>query len=157
MNIEKATSKDTKEIAELFTNTIHNVNIQNYTKDQIEVWAPSTINYEKWKERFTQSKPYIAKENNKILGFFEFEKDGYIDCFYVHYNYQGKGIGSLLLNKILKIAKKNNVDIIFANVSITAKSFFEKNNFKVKNKNIIKRDKSELINYTMIYQISNNA
>ncbi|MAC83958.1 MAG: GNAT family N-acetyltransferase [Arcobacter sp.] len=157
MNIEKATLNDTQEIAELFTNTIHKINIQNYTLEQIEVWAPIKIDYEKWEKRFKKSKPYIAKKENKIVGFFEFEKDGYIDCFYVHYNYQSQGIGSMLLNKIVKITEENNLDMIFANVSITAKYFFEKNNFEIKKKNIIKRDREELINYTMTRQMSNKT
>lgn len=157
MNIEKANINDTKEIVELFTNTIHKINIQNYTLEQIEVWAPNKIDYQKWEKRFQKSKPYIAKRNNVIVGFFEFGKDGYIDCFYVHHKYQGQGIGLRLLNKIINIAETNNLDMIFANVSITAKSFFEKNSFNVKKKNIIKRDNKELINYTMNKQISNKV
>ena len=157
MNIEKANLNDTKEIVELFTNTIHKINIQNYTQEQIEVWAPNKIDYQKWEKRFKKSKPYIAKHNNVIVGFFEFDKDGYIDCFYVHHNYQRQGIGLILLNKIINIAEKNNLDMIVANVSITAKSFFEKNTFTIKKKNIIKRDNEELINYTMTRQISNKA
>lgn len=157
MNIKKARLSDTKEIVELFTNTINKVNSKHYTKKQIEVWAPNKINLEHWEKRFNKSKPYIVKKDNIIVGFFEFENNGYIDCFYVHHNYQQQGIGSILLSKILQIAEKNNLDMIFANVSITAKSFFENNNFEVKKKNIIERGGEELINYTMNREISNKT
>lgn len=55
MNIVTATLNDTKEIVKLFTNTIHKINIQNYTQEQIEVWAPIKIDYEKREKRFKKN------------------------------------------------------------------------------------------------------
>lgn len=154
MKIEKNKNQYVEELAQLFTNTIHKVNRKDYTKEQIESWAPTKIDYKKWKNRFEKTKPYIVKNNNKIIGFFEFENDGHIDCFYVHYDYQRQGIGNLMMSKIIEIAKEKKLDKIFAEVSITAKPFFEQNSFVVESKNIVKKDKIELVNYIMTRQMS---
>lgn len=69
--------------------------------------------------------------DNKIVGFTEFEPNGHIDCFYVHHEYQGFGIGSSLMNEIFKKANDLNLKRVFAEVSITAKPFFEAKGFKV--------------------------
>jgi len=157
MKIEKYKSQYVEELAQLFTNTIHKVNRKDYTKEQIESWAPTKIDYEKWKNKFEKTKPYIVKNNNKIIGFFEFENDGHIDCFYVHYDYQRQGIGNLMMSKIIEIANEKKLDKIFAEVSITAKPFFEKSSFVVESKNIVKKDKIELVNYIMTRQMSNKT
>ncbi|WP_421716420.1 GNAT family N-acetyltransferase [Arcobacter arenosus] len=152
-NIEKYKSQDVEDLAQLFTNTIHNVNSKDYTKEQIESWAPTKIDYKKWKNRFEKTKPYIVKNNNKIVGFFEFENNGHIDCFYVHHNYQRKGVGNIMMSKIINIAKEKKLDEVFAEVSITAKPFFEKNLFVVERKNIAIRDNVDLVNYIMTRQV----
>jgi len=154
MNIEEYKSQYVEELAQLFTNTIHKVNKKDYTKEQIESWAPSKIDYKKWKNRFEKTKPYIVKNNNTIAGFFEFENNGHIDCFYVHHDYQRQGVGNIMMSKIVKIAEEKKLDEVFAEVSITAKPFFEKNSFIVERENIAKRDNIELVNYIMRRKIS---
>lgn len=59
-------------------------------------------------------------ENNNILGFANIDDTGYIDMFYIHADYQGAGLGSLLLNSL-----ENDVDVKLFSVhaSITALLF----------------------------------
>jgi N-acetylglutamate synthase-like GNAT family acetyltransferase len=157
MNIEKYHTQYAKELAQLFTNTIHKVNVKDYSKEQIESWAPSKVDYKKWENRFEKTKPYIVKNNNKIIGFFEFKDNGHIDCFYVHHDYQKQGIGKLMMSKIIEIAKEKKLDEIFAEVSITAKPFFEQFSFITQNKNIVKKGKIKLVNYIMTREMSNKT
>jgi len=56
MKIEKYKSQYVEELAQLFTNTIHKVNRKDYTKEQIESWATTKIDYKKWKNRFEKNK-----------------------------------------------------------------------------------------------------
>lgn len=111
----------------------------------------------KGKKDLKKTKPYIIKKNNKIVGFFEFETDGHIGCFYVHHNSQRQGIGNMMISKIIDLAEEQRLDEIFAEVSITAKSFFEQNSFITQNKNMITIDNVEFINYIMIRQMSNKS
>ena len=48
MKIRRYKSVDFNEITELFYNTVHSINIKDYSKDQVNVWATGELDYEKW-------------------------------------------------------------------------------------------------------------
>jgi N-acetylglutamate synthase-like GNAT family acetyltransferase len=85
---------------------------------------------------------------DEVVGFCEYY-DGYIDCFYIHFKYQGCGVGKLLLTYIFELAKNNKIGKIKVDASITAKPFFEKFGFIQVNKNLVKRQNIELVNFSM--------
>ena len=49
-----------------------------------------------------------------IVGFVEFESNGYIDCFYSHHKYIGFGVGSALMAAVYEIAIQKEIKRIFA-------------------------------------------
>ncbi|WP_375723670.1 GNAT family N-acetyltransferase [Arcobacter sp. KX21116] len=149
MQIIKYNDKYKKEIPEIFTNTIHKTCNKEYTKEQLNAWANLHIDYKTWEERLNKTKPYLAILDEKLVGFAEFYDD-YIDCFYVHHEYQGCGVGEMLINHIFKISKENEQTLLKVDASITAKPFFEKFGFKVLKKNRVKRGNIELTNFTML-------
>src|SRR6266850_6135181 len=59
------------------------------------------------------------------------EMDGFIDYFYVHLRWQGRGIGKALLVALESEAAKLGVKAIRADVSITVKAFFLSRGFRV--------------------------
>lgn len=120
-------TEDTQALANIYYNTIHKINIQHYTEEQVDVWAPksSVENTEGWTTKFPRTKPIIAVVENEIVGFAEFESNGHIDCFFCHHGWIGKGVDSALMKEILQRAQNNYIHLIFSEVSITAKPFFE--------------------------------
>lgn len=123
---------DAQQLANIYYYTIHNINVQDYSEEQVNAWAPSSsLELTSWKKKWGTIPPLVALMDNKIVGFTEFEPNGHIDCFYVHHEYQGFGIGSSLMNEIFKKANDLNLKRVFAEVSITAKPFFEAKGFKV--------------------------
>lgn len=122
---------DTKAIMKLFYDTIHEINICDYTQEQVNTWAPENMDYEVWHKRLQAKLPYIADNNGEIVGFAELEPDGHIDCFYCHSKYQRKGIGSKLLIHIEDTAKLEGIKRLYTEASITAKPFFENKGFSV--------------------------
>jgi len=150
LTIRKYNKDDAKEIAEIYWNTIHNVNIKDYTEEQVNAWAPITsLQTEGWINKHEKLQPYVAILDNKVVGFAEFEPNGHIDCFYCHHKYQGLGIGSALMNYIEKNAEQNNIKKIFAEVSITAKPFFLKKGFSVVKEQIVDIRGVKLKNFVM--------
>lgn len=142
--------EDVQALAHIYYNTIHRINIQHYTEEQVDVWAPATsLETEGWAKKFPRTKPIIATVGNEIVGFAEFEPNGHIDCFYCHHEWIGKGVGSALMKEILQRAKNNHIHLIFAEVSITAKPFFEKHGFKAVTEQTIVRKGIELKNFKM--------
>ncbi|MGQ3890777.1 GNAT family N-acetyltransferase [Legionella sp. CNM-4043-24] len=86
---------------------------------------------------------------DQIVGFMEFESNGHIDCFYCHHQYQGKGVGKALMKYIKNIAEDNGISRVWAEVSITAKPFFEKQGFEVVKKQTVNLRGVELVNFVM--------
>ena len=118
-------------LRELFYNTVHNVNQRDYTPEQRNAWAPAQYDENAWAMRLLESEPFVALDNDTIVGFADVQNDGYIDFFFCHHAYQGKGVGKALMQHILKTGKRYGVNRFYANVSLTAKPFFQHYGFTV--------------------------
>jgi putative acetyltransferase len=130
--IRQYQEEDAKALVDIYYNTIHRINIKDYTKEQVDAWAPkSSLEMDGWKRKWSQSSPYVATIQGQIVGFAEFEPNGHIDCFYCHHDWIGKGVGSALLNAIENKAHQKGITRIFAVVSITAKPFFASKGFQL--------------------------
>lgn len=145
MFIRKYESTDCKEMAELFFNTVHSVNVKDYTKQQLDAWASGQVDLEKWDHSFQEHFSIVAVENDIIVGFGDIDKTGYLDRLYVHKNYQGKGIATAICDQLESKIKEN----IITHASITAKPFFEKRGYKVVKEQQVERNGIFLKNYIM--------
>lgn len=142
--------EDVEALANIYFNTIHRINIQHYTESQVDAWAPkSSLETERWATKFLKTKPIVAVAEGKIVGFAEFEPDGHIDCFYVHHEWIGKGVGAALMSEIFARAQSQNIDRIFVEASITAKPFFEKQGFVILSEQTVVIKDIKLTNYKM--------
>ncbi|MEH1804027.1 GNAT family N-acetyltransferase [Nostoc sp.] len=139
---------DTKEIMKLFYDTIHEVNIRDYTEEQVAAWAPANMDIEVWIKNLGSKFTYVAEED-KIIGFGELEANGHIDRFYCHKDFQRKGVGKKILEQIELKAKSLGVEKLFTEASITAKPFFESQGFIVIKKQEVERRGQKLINFVM--------
>ena len=130
--IREFRTEDVQDLVKIYYNTIHKVNIRDYTQEQVNVWAPETcLEIKNWAEKFEKTRPFVAIIDNRIVGFVEFESDGHIDCFYCHHEWIGYGVGSALMNAIYEKARQQKIQRIYVAVSITARPFFEKQGFTV--------------------------
>jgi putative acetyltransferase len=149
MDLRPYRENDAREIAELFHDTVHSINSRDYTREQLSVWAPHEIDYEHWERRLSRKRPIVAEMNEKIVGFAELDPDGHIDCFYVHKDYQRRKIGQQMLDRLTGSAKARAIRRLYAEVSMTAVPFFEKNGFRMIRGNTILKDGVQLGNYVM--------
>ena len=145
MIIRKYQPKDCKEITELFYNTVHNVNKKDYTKEQLEVWAPVNADLEKWNKSLTEHYSLVAVEKGIITGFADIDETGYLDRLYVHKDYQKKGVATALCDKL----EARAFEKIVTHASITAKPFFEKRGYNVIKEQQVLRGGLLLTNYVM--------
>lgn len=150
-------SSDAQDLAKIYYNTIHEVNVKDYSEIQLDAWAPkSSIEAESWLKKFAKTNPLVAVVDETLVGFAEFEPNGHIDCFYCHHEWIGFGVGTALMNAIHEIACKHKISKIFAEVSITARPFFEKHGFTVTEKQKVSIKGIELINFKMEKELNQN-
>jgi putative acetyltransferase len=124
-------STDLESILSLFHATVHAVNINDYSQEQIDVWAPTILNKEKWAQSLSERYTYVVEFEGKIVGFGDMTHDGSLEHLYVDKDFQGCGIASLILKSIEQKAQELGISEIITESSITAKPFFEKRGFFV--------------------------
>lgn len=145
MEIRRYQQSDCKEITELFYNTIHTVNAQDYTEEQLNVWATGKADLKKWNQSLQEHYSIVAVENKIIVGFGDIDHTGYLDRLFVHPEYQRKGIATAICNQLEQAVEEN----ITTHASITAKVFFEKRGYKIIREQQVERQGIFLTNYLM--------
>ena len=148
---------DVPQIVQIFYNTIHRVNCRDYTEAQINAWAPTVPETERWLKRYDTRRCFVAEQDGMITGFAELEDNGHIDCFYCHHEFQRQGVGRRLYERIeeegrsLRDTHEGSLHLtrLFVEVSITAKPFFERMGFQILQENQIVVRNVILTNFSM--------
>lgn len=153
ISFRKATISDLNEMQQLYTNTIQSVCKNDYNSAQIEAWISGVKNTERWTQVIETQFVLLAIIQDQIVGFGTLKNSNYIDFFYIHKDFQRRGIANKLLTELELEAKNQQTKIITSDISITAKPFFEKKGFVVKTEQKNIRLDVELINYKMEKQL----
>lgn len=131
MKIRLFRPEDATQIAQLFHETVREVNVRDYSIAQVQAWSPDDLDFRDWVTVCSQRFTYVADANGAILGFGELEPDGHIDCFYCHKHYQRQGVGRAIYQAIEVKARELQIDRLFTEASITAKPFFRSLGFEL--------------------------
>ncbi|MGR3764539.1 GNAT family N-acetyltransferase [Rossellomorea sp. NS-SX7] len=150
MLIRKFHKRDAEMTMNLFKETITAVNLGDYSKTQVDVWANSITSTKKWVHRLEESIAYVAVKDELIVGLVNINNLGEIDLLYVHKDHQRNGIGASLLSKVEKIARTMELTELFTEASITARPFFESKGYKVVKKQIKQVKGTDFVNYKML-------
>ena len=149
MKIEKSTTSDIPHLSKLFAETIFFINKKDYNENQLKQWANSSIDNNKWIERFEKFDYYKLIINDTIVGFISIDKTGFINSLFVSKDHQRIGIAQMLLNHITDLSIHLKISTLKADVSITARPFFEKNGFKIIKEQQVNLNGAVLTNYAM--------
>ena len=148
--VRKFHPRDTETLLSLFHNTVHQINIRDYSEQQVNVWAPSQQeDLPNWEDRFTTSDTIVAEIDNVITGFANLKNGESIDMLYVHKDFQRRGVASALLKKIEKKLRRSGLNNISVESSITARPFFERFGYHVTKENRKTYNNIEFITFAM--------
>ena len=145
MKLRQYRPADCRELTELFYQTIHTINIKDYTDEQVNVWAPQNIDPKIWGKSFQDHFCIVAEADSKIIGFGDIDSTGYLDRLFVHKDYQGRGVATALCDRLEQTVQGK----IVTHASITAKPFFEKRGYRVLKEQQVERQGFFLTNYVM--------
>ena len=146
MFIREYQSSDCEELTKIFYNTVHTVNAKDYTEEQLDAWATGQVDLNKWDQSLREHYSIVAVENEMLVSFGDIDESGYLDHLFVHADYQGKGIGTMICNRLEQAVSGN----IITHASITARPFFEKRGYRVVKEQQVERQGVFLTNFEMV-------
>ena len=132
---------DLPAILSLFRDTVHTVCARDYTRSQLDAWAPAEPDAAAWDASLLAHQTLVAEENGSVIGFADLGSDGYLDRLYVHRDWQGRGVASALC-AALPGARRTHA-------SITARPFFERRGWHVVREQRVERRGVALTNFVM--------
>jgi putative acetyltransferase len=129
--IRKYKPGDEKYLARIYHDAIYQLAANDYTHEQLDAWAnpPLDIEDPKHKQRCEAKQPVVNERDGRVVGFMELDPDGHIDCVYVDPAHAGTGVMSEIMEEIKKEARRKDIPKLFAEVSKTARPFFEHHGF----------------------------
>ncbi|MHA7269184.1 GNAT family N-acetyltransferase [Arthrobacter sp. HLT1-20] len=105
----------------------------DYSMEQIQAWArPETREISTWHAAMHARNSYVAAVDGQPAGFSDVGPQGYIDMLFVAPRYLRLGVARQLLGHVESHARAHRLTELTANVSITARPFFERHGFVVK-------------------------
>ena len=144
---------DCEYLAKLFYETVHTVNAEDYSQEQLNVWATGNMDLTEWNAFLCEHFTVVAVENNSIVGFGDIDKTGYLDRLYVHKDCQRRGIATAICDELEKNVKTSK---IITHSSVTAKPFFMQRGFVIVKEQQVVRNGIALKNYIMEKQTRSN-
>ncbi|QIK56435.1 GNAT family N-acetyltransferase [Erysipelothrix sp. HDW6A] len=146
MYIRPYTPQDLDQILKLFYDTVHTVNIVDYSPVQVDTWAPRNPNKDLWNTTLSKNLSLVALVDHEVIGFIDLEKSGYLNRLFIHKDFQSKGLASKLLKELLSLS---NHHLITVDSSITALPFFLRHGFQIVRKQSVIKDGIDFTNYHM--------
>lgn len=148
--------KDLTELQKLFHETIYSICSKDYDDQQIKTWAAGADDKVRWNKMIKNQQLFVAMNGSKITGFCSLDQGNHIDLLFVHKDYQRKNIASQLYTHAEESALLRNQKSITADVSITAKPFFEKMGFTLIKEQKIMVKNVDFINFKMKKNLIND-
>ncbi len=145
MELRAYRPEDCEALLRLFYDTVHTVNVRDYTKEQLDAWATGQEDMESWDRSFREHFTVVAVSSGELVGFGDIDVTGYLDRLYVHKDHQGEGIGSAICDALEE--KANGAVVTHA--SITARPFFEGRGYSLIREQRVERRGIFLTNYVM--------
>ena len=128
--IRRATSEDVEEMANIFVSCVKTLNIKDYTDEQIEIMV-TFCDAQSYLEEIETGGSIFVAEAKSIVGFASLaESRGHIDDLFVDPDYTRRGIGTLLLETLEKVAFTKQKSQLSVMASLTARPFYLSRGFK---------------------------
>ena len=143
MEFREYKNTDLHAVMDLFYVTVHEVNKNDYSEEQLDAIAPKAANEYHWEKSLEKNHTIVVEEDDKLIAF------GNMDRLYVHPDYLRKGIASKLVEELEEYAKKHGSHVINVTSSITSKPFFESKGYAVIEEQINERRGERLLRYLM--------
>ena len=147
--IRRYQAGDELQIGQIFYDAVHQLAFRDYTPEQLNAWAPRHPDPELWRQRCEIKQPFVKELQGRVVGFIELDPDGHVDCTYVDPAHSGVGVMSEIMFEVKRAAIEMKLPKLFAEVSKTARPFFERHGFVWVRDNLVSLQGVSLENFIM--------
>lgn len=144
-------------IGRIYHEAIHRLACRDYSDEQLDAWAGNKGDPEKWSRdwqaRCERKLPFVKILDGRVVGFIELDTDGHIDCVFVDPDHVGRGVMDEIMTEVKRQSASLGLPKLFAEVSITALKFFERQGFEWVRDNVAVIGEIELVNFIMEWKV----
>jgi putative acetyltransferase len=139
--------------AAIFRAAIEELTVDDYDEDQRDAWASRSDDVKAFAERLAGALTLVAIVEGGPVGFASLKGD-VVDMLFVAPGVAGRGIGTMLLDALIKLAGARGVQKLTSEVSDTARRVFERQGFAAERRNVVPKGDVWLANTTMTKALS---
>lgn len=172
IKIRKVTTNDLKELQKIGRLTFYETFASDNTEENMNKYLDEAFSLTKLMTELSDNNAefYFATLDNKVIGYLKLNfgqsqtelqdnKAVEIERIYVLKDYHGTGVGQLLLDKAIKIARQKNAEYVWLGVwekNLRAINFYKKNGFVEFDKHIFKLGNDEQTDIMMKLKLNDN-
>ena len=125
--------QDLEGLIQLFYETVHGVNLGDYSPAEVDAWVPSpeSVDRAAWGESLAAHYTVVAEREGQLLGFGDMDSTGYFDRLYVHRDFQGRGVATSIAHALEGFAHGLGAQRVTVHASRTARPFFERRGYRM--------------------------
>jgi putative acetyltransferase len=148
---------DARRCVEIFRSSIEELAIEDYSSEQCEAWAARADDVAAFGKRLAESLTLIATVEGESAGFASLVGADVLDMLFVDPAHARRGVGTALIDALVRIARARGVERLSSEVSDTAKPLFERQEFVAQRRNLVAKGDQWLGNTTMTRTIAKPA
>ncbi len=172
IEIRKITTNDLDELQKIGRLTFYETFASGNTEENMNKYLDESFSFTKLTAELSDNNAefYFATIDNKVIGYLKLNfgqsqtelKDNKaveIERIYVLKEYRGKGVGQMLYDQAIKIARQKNADYVWLGVweeNPRAINFYKKNGFVEFDKHIFKLGNDEQTDIMMKLKLNEN-
>ena len=140
---------DAQRCIEIFRASIEELGSEDYSEDQLEAWSARADDAAAFAARLSESLTLIATLDGASVGFASLKGASALDMLYVDPAFALRGVGSALIDALVRIAEARGAEKLSADVSDSARPLFERHGFVAQRRNLAAVGDQWLGNTTM--------
>jgi putative acetyltransferase len=148
---------DARRCAAIFRASIEELAIEDYSPEQCEAWAAGGDDVAAFGKRLAESLTLIATIEGEGAGFASLRGADVLHMLFVDPAHARRGVGTALIDALVRIARARGVERLTSEVSDTAKPLFERQEFVAQRRNLVAKGDQWLGNTTMTRTLANPA
>ena len=148
---------DAPVLADIFRASIEELTGEDYSEAQRQAWAAAADDEAKFAARLAGELTIVGTLRGSPVGFAALARNEEIDMLYVHPAVVGRGVGTLLVDALEKLAGARGATRLTTAASDTARAFFENRAYVPQQRNSILCGGEWIANTTMQKKLAGEA